>query len=235
MCNFTFNHYEKTLKKALNLDYTFVTCNEYITTRKKNNNFYKNKKIIINRVDIDYSCKKAKKVADIFNKLNIVGTFFVRLHADEYNPFSFDNYISLRYISENHEIGLHSEIIDCKKIWNEKAKDILINDINILSSMLNIDVKGVASHGGITGYNNLDFWKKNKPFTFHLNYEAYDSILFDESFYISLLYLTGWKCYNKGILIKNDNRCFCEHLDNNHSIIYCNTHPIKLYERHPYE
>ena len=114
MCNFTFSHYEKTLKKALNLDYTFVTCNEYITTRKKNNNFYKNKKIIINRVDIDYSCKKAKKVADIFNKLNIVGTFFVRLHANEYNPFSFDNYISFIdgiEIADNTYLGVGTNVI----------------------------------------------------------------------------------------------------------------------------
>lgn len=49
-------------------------------------------KILINRVDIDFSVKKAVKLGKIFNDLGIKATFFIRLHAPEYNPFSFENY-----------------------------------------------------------------------------------------------------------------------------------------------
>jgi len=234
MCDFSFKHYEQCLVKALELNYNFVTCYEYIKNTKLDKDFYNGKKTIINRVDLDYCCKRAKKISSIFDELNIAGTFFVRLHAD-YNPYSFENYLCLKDISKNHEIGYHSEIIDCSKIWNEETESILIKDIKILNEMLDIKINGIASHGGITSYNNLDFWKKYDPSKFNLEYEAYDSILFDKSFYISLLLLTGWKCYDKGILVKDDKRCFCEHLDQGHELIYCNTHPIKLYERHPYE
>ena len=33
--------------------------------------------------------------------------------------------------------------------------------------------EGVASHGGMTGLNNLDFWKDREPSDFGLTYEAY--------------------------------------------------------------
>ena len=88
--NYTLQHYEETLQKALDLGYKFVTCFDYFFNHKK----YKedNQKIFINRVDVDLSCKKAKRVSDIFKKLDICGTFFIRLHCDEYNPYSFENY-----------------------------------------------------------------------------------------------------------------------------------------------
>ena len=72
--DYTLKHYEETLQKALVLGYKFVTCIEYFFNHQK----YKdnNQKIFINRVDVDLSCKKAKKISDIFKKLDISGTFF---------------------------------------------------------------------------------------------------------------------------------------------------------------
>ena len=66
--------------------------------------------MIVNRVDVDFSVKKAKRIWEIFEKLGIKGTFFIRLHAPEYNPFSFENYKIIKEIQNSgHEIGYHSQ------------------------------------------------------------------------------------------------------------------------------
>ena len=38
-------------------------------------------KTLVNRVDVDFSLKKAVVLADVFERLGISATFFVRLHA----------------------------------------------------------------------------------------------------------------------------------------------------------
>jgi hypothetical protein len=81
----------------------------------------------------------------------------------------------------------------------------LKRDIKILNNMLEIDVKGVASHGGMTGLNNLDFWKYQSATDFNLLYEAYEESerfnLFKDSFYISDSEWTRYKCYDRGQLM----------------------------------
>jgi hypothetical protein len=233
---FTFNRLRDQLQAALDNNYTFLRCIDYLKYKRE----VSTKKVLINRIDVDVSLKKAKRLVDLFNDLGIKGTFFIRLHANEYNPFSFEHYKILKYIRDSdHEIGYHSEIIDQSVIWNELAEECLKKDIAVLNRMLDINVKGVASHGGMTGLNNLDFWKDRKPADFGLLYEAYDSEpqfnLFYESFYISDSNWTTWKCYNKGNLIQNDNRSLGEHVRDGHTILYSLIHPETFYESHFYE
>ncbi len=95
-------------------------------------------------------------------------------------------------------------------------------------------VFGIASHGsGLTGVNNLDFWQGRKPIDYGVLYEAYDPLFFNH-FYCSIG-LAGWKCYKGGALVTGDNRCLCEHLEDEHRIIYFTLHPIKFYRWHCYE
>lgn len=105
--------------------------------------------------------------------------------------------------------------------------------------MLQIKIKGVASHGGATGLNNLDFWKDRNARDFGLLYEAYDKTadfnLFGESFYISDSEWTRWKCYNRGKLVEGDRRSLMEHALDGHDLIYLLTHPETYFERHFYE
>lgn len=235
--HFTFKNIESQLRSAVESGYAFVTCEEYLKLKKDS-------KVpdlcLVNRVDIDLSCKKAKRLAEIFNKLNIKATFFVRLHAPEYNPFSFENYICLKYIRDSgHEIGYHSEIIDQSVIWEEDAERCLERDIKVLNQMLDIEIKGIASHGGMTGLNNLDFWRDKKASDFGLIYEAYEESenfnLFKESFYISDSEWTRWKCYDKGKLCEGDRRSLKEHLNDKHKLIYLLIHPDTYFDGHFYE
>ena len=232
---FTFENIEAEYKSALDMGYQFITCADYCLQKNALPEL-----TVVNRVDIDLSVKKADRLRDIYDRLGIKATFFVRLHAPEYNPFSFENYRVLKAIRDSgHEIGYHSEIVDQSKIWNEDAADCLVRDIGVLNQMLGIEIQGAASHGGMTGFNNLDFWKERKAEEFGLLYEAYDESvqfnLFHQSFYISDSEWTQWKCYDNGVLLEGDRRPPTEHLVDKHKLVYLLIHPDTYFDRHFYE
>jgi hypothetical protein len=232
----TFDYIESEYLKVQTLGYEFLTCHEYISWKK---NERKNK-IVVNRVDIDFSVKKTKTLVDIFNKLGIKATFFLRLHAPEYNPFSFENYKIIKHLLESgHELGYHSEVVDQSAIWNEDPSACLVKDIQIINTIFNTRVKGVASHGGSTGLNNLDFWREKRASDFGLAYEVYDKEpefnLFHESIYVSDSEWTRWKCYDKGKLVEGDKRSISEHAIDNHKILHFLIHPDTYYFEHFYE
>lgn len=233
--HFTFANIEAQYRAALDAGYEFITCLEYAKLKGNLPEL-----TIVNRVDIDFSVKKADRLLDIYDRLGIKASFFVRLHAPEYNPFSFENYRILKAIRDSgHEIGYHSEIVDQAAIWGEDAADCLRRDLEVLNHMLGIQVKGVASHGGNTGLNNLDFWKDRTASEFGLIYEAYDKSeaynLFDNSFYVSDSEWTQWKCYDKGKIIEDDRRSFGEHIAQKYSLIYLLIHSDTYFDRHFYE
>jgi hypothetical protein len=227
---FTFSNIEKQYKQAIVDGYLFVTCEEYASLRCNN----LSDKTIIHRIDVDYSIKKAERLGEIFNKLGIKASFFIRLHAPEYNPFSFENYRIIKFlIDSGHEIGYHSEVIDQEAIWQENAEENLIRDIDVINRIFNIEIKGTASHGGMTGLNNKDFWKERKAETYGLMYEAYEFL--KEAFYISDSEWTQWKCYDKGVLVKGERKTFGEHLKDGHPLIYLLIHSDTYFDHNFYE
>lgn len=234
---FTFKNIEDQYEQVKNLGYKFITCEDYYRTKKEINS---KDRIVVNRVDIDLSIKKAGRLLDIFNGLDIKATFFLRLHAPEYNPFSFENYrIIKKMVESGHEIGYHSEVIDQAAIWNENAQECLERDIDVINKMFNIKIVGVASHGGMTGLNNLDFWKERTAKEFGLLYEAYDHQpefnLFQEAFYVSDSEWVRWKCYDKGKIKSGDNRTFLEHANDGHQLINILIHPDTYFDEHFYD
>jgi hypothetical protein len=233
---FTFEAIEAEYRAMLAEGYSVITCAEYF--RRKNLNLPV--LTLVNRVDIDLSVRKAERLGQIFNRLGIRATFFVRLHAPEYNPFSFEHYRILRFlVNSGHEIGYHSEVIDEAEIWGEDAATCLRRDIDVLNRMLDIRIEGVASHGGMTGSNNLDFWNGRSAADFGLSYEAYDKNpafnLFHESFYVSDSEWTRWKCYDKGKLVSEDRRSPAEHARARHPLLHLLIHPDSYFDRHFYE
>ncbi len=236
---FTFQDIELQYSNAKQLGYEFITCEDYYHRLNSGNSNFN--KTVVNRVDIDFSVKKTKTLVEIFNRLEIKATFFLRLHAPEYNPFSFENYKIIKSIVESgHELGYHSEIIDQSVIWNEKPEECLTRDIDVINKMFDVEIKGIASHGGMTGLNNLDFWKNHRAEDFGLLYETYDNTetfkLFNTAFYISDSEWIRWKCYDKGKRVEGDERSFIEHLtDDEHQLVYLLIHPDTYYKEHIYE
>ena len=235
--NFTFDFIEQEYRSLITAGYKFITCEEY-ALQKRNNNLIN--KTIVNRVDIDFSLKKTEILVEIFNRLEIKASFFLRLHAPEYNPLAFESYRIVRKLIESgHELGYHSEIVDQAAIWKQDPEVCLLRDIQTIEQVFDVKIKGVASHGGLTGLNNLDFWKTKRAADYDLLYEAYDKEpgfnLFQEAFYISDSEWTRWKCYDKGKLVGGDNRTPSEHLADNHELIHLLIHPDTYYFRHIYE
>jgi len=233
--NFTFKNLQSQLLATIKAGYTPINCIGYYHEQKN-----LPAKTLVTRVDIDLSVKKTEKVVDIFNELGIKASFFLRLHAPEYNPFSFEHYrILKKLLNSGHELGYHSEIIDQSIIWEEDAADNLLRDIDIMNRFFGIQVQGVASHGGMTGLNNLDFWKQHKAQDFGLLYEAYEETekfnLFKQSFYISDSEWTRWKCYKNGVKQDDDHRSLQEHLNDNHPLLYLLIHPDTYFNNHFYE
>ena len=232
---FTFNGLKSMFEELLNNNYKVLTCREYIEWKQNKSN----QKIFVNRVDIETSCKKAKVLAEVFNSLNIKASFFIRLHAEEYNPFSFENYKCLKYIRDTgHELAYHSEIIDQAHIWSEDARENLIRDINVINRIFNTKIDGIASHGGFTGLNNLDFWNDHKASEFGLLYEGYDKQpefnLFYESIYISESNIK-WKCYKNGVLMEGVSKTIAEHAKDGYPVLYSLIHPEYFFNSHIYE
>lgn len=234
VCKFTFTHIEAQYRAALDAGYQFITCLDYATRKNELSGL-----TIVNRVDIDFSIEKAERLKTIFDRLRVKASFFVRLHAPEYNPFSFENYRILKSIRDSgHEIGYHSEIVDQAAIWNEDVAECLRRDIDVLGRMLGIEIKGVASHCGMSGLNNLDFFKTHRAMDFGLAYEAYDTTdaynLFGQSFYISDSEWTRWKCYSNGRLRVDDRRSFAEHVVQRHPLVYLLIHPDTYFDGERY-
>jgi hypothetical protein len=231
---FSFKYLENQLDTALENGYEFLTCIDFVNRKKTLED-----KTIVMRVDIDESIPKVSRLLDIFNVRNIKATFFLRLHAD-YNPFSFANFsVIRRLIDEGHELGYHSEVIDQSMIWEIPSSQCLITDLQSISTIFGVNVQGVASHGGRTGLNNLDFWRIHKPSDFGLAYEAYDEEdafgLFHNSLYLSDSEWTQWKAYKEGQLSENDRRSLIEHLKDEPRRIYLLIHPETYFDVHPYE
>lgn len=238
---FTFRRLETDLREILGLGYRVATCAQYATEKRAAGAGWPGtERLMVLRVDIDVSVKKAERLASIFDRLGISASFFLRLHAGEYNPFSFEAYRIVRSIVDaGHELGYHSEVLDGATIWDEDPSDVLVRDLRIINQMFGVTVQGSASHGALTGTNNLDFWRTRKPAEFGLLYEAYDTEpgfnLFNESIYVSDSAWTHWKTYEHGSLVDGDLRSPADHAREARPLIYALIHPDTFYDRHVYE
>jgi hypothetical protein len=232
---FTFENLAEQLRQAISMGYSFLTCEEWANGTNKSTTG----KCIVLRVDVDEALDRLPKLLEMFEGLHVKASIFVRLHGP-YNIFSFENYRIIRNaISLGHEIGYHSEVVDQAAIWGESQADCLRRDIRVLTEIFDYKIVGVASHGGRTGLNNLDFWRDHSPSEFGLLYEAYDRSesfgLFHKSLYISDSEWTQWKSYWNGIRNEDDRRSLKEHLLENPKLVYLLIHPETFYAEHPYE
>jgi len=228
---FTFASLEYCFQAALDRGYQVVSCLDYATRYRSGS---RPPKLLINRIDVDVSVRRAERLGELFDRLGITATFFFRLHATEYNLLSFENYRIVKSLqAAGHEIGYHSEIVDQAAIWGETAEQCLRRDLSLMTTLLGSAPSGTASHGGMTGLNNLDFWKAHKAAEFGLAYEAYD--WFNEVWYVSDSEWTRWKSYNNGVLVDGDRRSLGEILTAGPAIVNSTIHPETYFDRHFYE
>ena len=127
MDNFTFAYYKLIFQKALENGYQIITLKEFFLDEYK-----RNEKIIVNRIDVDVKIDRLKKIYEIFRELGVKATIFVRLHAPNYNLLSIGNINIIRdLISIGCEIGLHTELEDVGEYCKIDKKELLKKEIEL--------------------------------------------------------------------------------------------------------
>lgn len=207
-CRFTFRHYDEILKTAKDSGYEFISMDDYAKGKRAD-------KILIIRHDIDISPQRAVEFAKIEHKYGASGTYFIRVHSDNYNVFGFDTYSNIKeIITLGHNLGLHYENLDFTDITGEDPTAILLKEKKMLELIYETAISGIAPHRDFTPIINRDFWKENDIHDFGFKYEAYMDVFFDGVFYISDS-LGQWG---------KDGKCLCQHL-NKKKKIYALLHP----------
>lgn len=229
--NFTFDFYRQIFEFAIKKKYKIITLKDFYS-----NNFNKNSKILINRIDVDVKIDRLNIIYDIFKKLNIKASIFLRLHSPFYNLLTIGNIKIIQNIIEiGCEIGLHTELEDIYGYCKIDKSRLFRKELELFKLLFNTKIFGTASHGDITHFNNIDFWKNKSPNDFGLLYEAYDNKLMNNCRYISDSEWIRWKSYENGKLMENDRRTPIEHMADNIRKIYLLTHPESWYKDYIYE
>jgi len=229
--DFTFNYFKKIFEAALENNYKIITLKEFFCDE-----YDKKDKVLVNRIDVDIKIDRLKAIYEVFKALNIKASIYLRIHAPEYNLLTMGNIkIVQDLLSIGCEIGLHTEMEDLKGYCNLDQISTLKKEVELFETIFNMKMYGTASHGDITPYNNLDFWKNNHPEHFGLIYEAYDERLWNKCRYVSDSEWIQWKSYDNGDLMVNDRRSPIEHMKDNCKVLHLLTHPEGWYKEYIYE
>lgn len=231
MDNFTFGYYRQIFEEAINKNYKVITLKDFFL-----DNYNQEDKILVNRIDVDVKIERLKAIYKIFKELEIKASIYLRLHAPAYNLLSIGNIKIIQdLLSIGCEIGLHTELQDVNGYCGIDKKVLLRQEIQLFETIFQTKIYGSASHGDMTCYNNLDFWKDNVPSGYGLLYEAYDKKLWDHCRYVSDSEWTRWKAYENGALLDNDRRTPIEHMNDSPKVLHLLTHPESWYEGYIYE
>ena len=124
-------------------------------------------------------------------------------------------------------------------IWKQfggDAASCLEKDLKVFENYYGIKIKGVASHGGLTGLNNLEFWKKENQQTldYYMKLMMRNPLIYLIIPHISDSEWTRWKCYQNGAIIENDTRSLTTS-DEFPGLVYLLIHSDTYYDQHIYE
>jgi len=222
-CNFSYAHYERILKDAKRAGYRIVGCGEFAKKPPK-------PPYIVLRHDIEFYPDRAAEMAAIERRLGVRSTYFVRLHANEYNPMGYKTYDALREIAKcGHEIGLHEESTDVSRIFREDFAAVLKRDKAILELLIGRKVRGFSSHRDFTGYDNLARWRRESPKKYGFEYQAYEDRFFKGATYVSDS-LVAWKSFENGTPTGRKD-CLRKYIAERKQRIYALVHPRGWHHR----
>ncbi|UCE36850.1 MAG: hypothetical protein JSW00_15280 [Thermoplasmata archaeon] len=212
LCGFTFKHYKDILTLAKQNGYEFISMEDYANGKRA-------EKILMIRHDIDFSPQSALEFAKIEHELGAKATYFVRVNADNYNPFGFKTYNALRKIMDfGHDMGLHYEHIDLAEITKQDPSILIVKEKELLELIFDTQINGIAPHRDFTQINNSEFWNERNIREFGFSFEAYMDQFLENIFYITDS-LGNWG---------GDGKCLCELIPKEQRI-YALLHPCYWY------
>lgn len=142
-CGISAEHYRDILHIALAAGYCVASLAAYYENRGT--------PALIIRHDVDVSLATAVQMAQIEHELGVRTSYFIRVHAAGYNPFSRESYSLLTWVAEaGFDIGLHHEVgvfplanVDASR---PTAREHLRRELSVLESVLGRPIRSVAMH-----------------------------------------------------------------------------------------
>ncbi len=102
---------------------------------------------VVLRHDIDYSIKKALRIAKIEECEGVSSTYFVLMTSDMYNPMSQKSKDYIKQIMlMGHEIGLHFDEGAYSDCSDENIASLIIQEARLLSEIINSEIRVVSMH-----------------------------------------------------------------------------------------
>ena len=210
-CGFTHSHYKACIQYALECGYSFLRMKDALNEPKE-------EKVILMRHDEDLSLPTAYNLAKIEGDLGIKATYFIRLHAKNYNLLSQESYSMVHKIIEiGHEIGFHYELHTHPALL-PREKEIFEHSKALMESLLGEEITGMSYHEPARFMKEDD--KRELPPG--IQYEAYEDRFMDNYKYIS----DSSAHWREG--------CMCQHIDNEDRL-YILTHGFWWFDKSPVE
>ena len=210
-CGFTHIHYKACIQHALDNGYKFILMKDAV-------NESDDEKVILMRHDEDLSLSAAYNLAKIESDLGITATYFVRLHAKNYNLLSQESYSAIhKMIEMGHEIGLHYELHTHPALL-PREKELFANSKSLLESLFDTEITGMSYHEPARFMKGDD--KRELPPGIH--YEAYEERFMDNYKYIS----DSSAHWREG--------CMCQHIGKEDRL-YILTHGFWWFDKSPAE
>ncbi len=210
-CGFTHSHYRACIEHALDSGCKFLRMKDAL-------NGSDDDKVILMRHDEDLSLPAAYNLARIEADLGIKATYFVRLHAKNYNLLSQESYSSVHKIIEmGHEIGFHYELHAHPTLLLREEK-IFVHSKALLESLLDTEITGISYHEPARFMDKDD----NRELPPGIQYEAYEERFMDNYKYIS----DSSAHWREG--------CMCQHIGKEERL-YILTHGFWWFDKSPVE
>ena len=130
------------------------------------------------RHDVDRRPQLTLRCARIAAEVGVRGTFYFRI------PYTFQPSIIRELVDLGHEVGYHYEVLTKSRGDMDKALCMFADELELLREVAAVDT--ASMHGAPLGrWNNLDIWNSATPEEFGLQGEAYVSIDWSDTFYVT--------------------------------------------------
>ncbi len=136
--SFLLSHYERTIASYGEAGYAITSFEGFIADPR---NLH-----LVLRHDCDHSLTLAVRMAALESKLGCTSTYFVRLHATGYNPFTLEGLHQLDAIqSFGHEVGLHLET-GLGTALGRTEHEMTTRQLKAFRALIGTDQFGVSNH-----------------------------------------------------------------------------------------
>jgi hypothetical protein len=138
-CQFDQSHYRELLSLVVSRGFRTWRFNDFWRERPSGG------RALLLRHDVDVSLELAREMAEIEAEFDVHSTYFVRVHASGYNPFSRPSYVALQRLHElGHEVGLHHEVGTFPA--HGSASELLKREADYLTAAVGRRPTGTAMH-----------------------------------------------------------------------------------------